>query len=128
MCFPFSGMPTLTKVTLIVKYLDWSSDGIIQFARDNPSLRLLVVEGEKLHKRINFGQKYKNLFADLVKERSKITIKVLIYEDGREVKISEDGFKDGERTVESEDDGAFDPNDFATRISEMMMRMNRNFF
>lgn len=122
-------MPSLTKVTLIVKYLDWSSNGIIQFARDNPSLRLLVVEGEEVHKKINFGQKYKDLFADLVKERSKITIKVLIYKDNREVEISEDGFRDGERTVESsEDDDAFDPNDLVTRMQQMMMRMNRNLF
>lgn len=121
-------MPSLSKVTLIVKYLDWSSNGIIQFARDNPSLRLLVIEGEQLHKKINFGKKYKDLFADLVKERSKITIKVLIYQDNREVEISEDGFRDGDRTVESEDDGAFDLNDLATQMQQLMMHMNRNLF
>lgn len=113
---------------MIVKYLDWSSNGIIQFARDNPSLRVLVIEGEELHKEINFNKKYKDLFADLVKERSKITIKVSIYKDNREVEISENGFRDGDRTVESEDDGAFDPNDIVTRMQEMMMRMNRNLF
>lgn len=119
---------SLTKVTLNVKYLDWHPTQIIQFARDNPRLRLLIIEGEQQHKKINFGKKYQNLFTDLVKERGKITIKILIYQDDREVEISEKGFSDKTRSESLPDGEAQDPIGMMNRIQEMMAHMNKNLF
>ncbi|XP_037030178.1 uncharacterized protein LOC119070008 [Bradysia coprophila] len=117
------GMPSLTKVTLMVKYLDWNSEGIIQFARDNPSLRMLIIEGEKQHNKLNFGKKYKDMFVDLVKQRGKITIKIFNYEDGREVEISEKGFNDKTHSEQSSDDEV-DADELGKRMLEMLMHFN----
>lgn len=92
-------MELLTKVTLSPRHLDWDPEEIIEFARNNPRLRLLEIDSDRKNDELKFGKKYKDLFADLIKERGQLAITVFFHEEKREVKISEKGFTQKKRSA-----------------------------
>lgn len=82
---------------------------------------MLVVEGEQQHKKMTFGQQFKDMFADLIKERGSLTIKVLIFDDDREMEISEKGFSD-KNITRAESECA--EGDLMMRMCQMMSHFN----
>lgn len=87
-------MQWLKKITLSTKHLNWVPDEIISIARGNPHVNMLAVDSDYGNDDMKFGTKYKKTFADLIKERKKLTIKVFFHQGKREINISEKGFSE----------------------------------
>ncbi|XP_031617273.1 uncharacterized protein LOC116337096 [Contarinia nasturtii] len=95
-------MPLVKELKLEAKKLDMEPNEIIQTARNLPRLNLLDIVSDYGNDDIQFGQEYKDMFADLNKERKKLTIKVFFHEEKREIKISEKGFSEKFGVVEND--------------------------
>lgn len=96
---------------------------MVRFVRDNPRLLMLEVECEKQHNPLKFSKKSKELFADLVKERNGLTVKVLFLDDDREVEISENGFSKKKPTAPTSEGNE---QDMMSLLGQMIAHFNRD--
>lgn len=87
-------MKWLREVLLDVKCFYWQPEDMLTFVRQQKGLKVLTIESDRQCSRIKYDKEFKKMFDDMVKERSKLKIKVLFHQGGREMKISEKGFSE----------------------------------
>ncbi|KAG4078353.1 hypothetical protein HA402_013063 [Bradysia odoriphaga] len=98
-------MQRLKEWTLSTKRLMWKAEDVIRIARANPNVDLLAIDSDYGNDDMKFGEKYKKMFADLVKERKELAIKVFFHEEGREINISAQGFSEKKRKDDAANNG-----------------------
>ncbi|XP_037039150.1 uncharacterized protein LOC119076477 [Bradysia coprophila] len=99
-------MQRLKKWTLSTKRLLWKAEDVIRIARANPHVDTLAIDSDYGNDDMEFGEKYKQMFADLAKERKDLAIKVFFHEEGREINISAHGFSEKKRKDNAANNGS----------------------
>lgn len=87
-------MRWLREVHFEAKYLHWEPKDIVSFARNNRHLKVMNVESDRKNNSMVFDEKFKEDFGALIEERKKLKIKVMFHQGGREIRMSETGFKE----------------------------------
>lgn len=106
----FEVMPLLREVRLEVKQFHWQPEEMMEFIRKQPRLKVLDIDSDRKNSEMQYGQDFKKMFDDLVKQRKKLLIKAVFHQGSRQIKFSEKGFKETKMYATSSDDESDDKN------------------
>lgn len=98
-------MRRLREVHLEAKNVDWDPEEMVEFARNNKRLKVMSIASDRNNNSMKFDWKFKDKFDELIRERSKLKIKVLFHEGERKIYVSESSFSETQlyETPDSED-------------------------
>lgn len=97
-------MRYLKTVIMDVKQFHWENDEMIEFIRKQKYLRFLKIESDRKNKQMKYGDDFKKIFTELLENRPLLRLKIIFFQDDREIDMSKKGFKEKQDEVESSED------------------------
>lgn len=99
-------MPKLKELRLKMRTLHWDPKQMMELVSKQSQLKLLHIESQRNNPKIQYGEDFRTMFNDLLKQRRKMKINVEFADVGRVILYSEKMFC--ERFVDESDDGSKD--------------------